>query len=345
MKKLLLYSQILFVLILFSCKKKERIGPSLNEMSGPVTITATFTASNATPDFSTGGSIYFSAAFQNDANWMLTLTGNISGAVKTFKGTGKIISASNATWDGSSGNTLSFRAEPVTAVLNFPTASSAPPIVATSITINITPKNLNALGKLIADFHNAAKIKDANYTTTIDWQSDWVPTMVAGSLPLVDGNSYLVMSGTPWQPGQSPYIDFLTIYATAGDSTYGTYFPLYADPSQVYLNFYIYNSYNPQAPLSNTNNPYAWLQVNIIEEGGVTWTYQIKNPTWLGWKLFSINYNSFISSNSSVIPNPTKVKAVQLVILSSAPLTNLASYKVTVPIDHLIWTFNKPYQP
>ncbi|MFL5728845.1 MAG: hypothetical protein ACJ75J_05085 [Cytophagaceae bacterium] len=343
MKNLLLYSQILFAFAFFSCKK-EQLGPSLNDINGPVTITTALSASNATPNFSTGGSIYFMAAFQNDASWVLTLTGNISGAVKTFTGVGKTIDISNSSWNGSSGSVTSFQAEPVTVSLTFPSASSAP---SSTTTVNITGiRNPNTGGKLVADFHNASKIKDANYTTTTNWQSDWPATAAASTLPLVDGNPYLVMSGTPWQGSPiSPYIDFLTIYSTAGDSTYGSYFPLYPDPAQVYLNLEVYNSYNALAPISNTNNPYAWLQINIMEENGVTRTYDIKNPTWNGWKLFSINYNSFVSSNTAATPNPSQVKAVQLVILSTAPQAGIASYKITVPVDHMIWTFNKPYQP
>ena len=358
MKNLLLYTQILSLLILFSCKQKEQIGPSLNDISGPVIINSNLTASNSTPNFSTGGSIYFSAGFQKDANWVLTLTGNISGAVKTFSGVGKSISASDATWDGSSGTTISFHVEPVKVVLTFPLASNSS-FVTQQITINIVAtKNLNAEGVIVSSFS----------TSHSGWQSDWpysVPYNGAGNKPLYapftfpafqlpDGNNVLFMAGKPWQHQNqditlpiTPYVDFFTIKASAADVNYGTYFPLYSDPNQVYINFELYNTYNPANPVDTANNPYTWLQINVLEEGGISRTYEIKNPTWAGWKLFSINYNDLISTNTNP-GQPNKVLQVQLVLLSTYNLNDQAGLKknfASIGIDHLIFTNGKPYKP
>jgi hypothetical protein len=350
MKKLLLYSAILFAFILFSCKKKEQIGPSLNDMAGPAIITANLSASNATPNFSTGGSVYFNAAFQNDANWVLTLTGNISGAVKFFKGVGKTIDASNATWDGSSGNNFSFRVEPVVAVLTFPSASNSS-LATQQITINITGiKSSASQGKIVTDFSNSTKIANsytyANinhsfFNDTTKWGSDWQPTDTSRVYPEVDGNPYLKMSGNPWDASNgpnsiSPYIDMIRFWASSSDINYHKYFPLYSDPTQVYLNFYVYN----------TGTPDTWLTASVIEDAN-TFTYTIKNPRWTGWKLFSIRYSDMIASNTLSLPDPTKVSHIDFVLLSTASQTvlNQKTEIVSTAIDHIIWTFNKPYQP
>jgi hypothetical protein len=350
MKSLLLYSQILFSLFLFSCKKQQ-IGPSLSDVAGPVTFVTNLSASNTNPDFSTNGSIFFNAAFQNDASWVLTLTGNISGAVKKFKGVGKIIDASNSFWNGSSETPISFSAEPVIVRLTFPSASAPTP---QQITINIIGiKNLNAQGVIVSDFS----------TKHSGWTSDWpysepyngvgnIPiyngSFILPALSLPDGNNILFMAGKPWQGiPVSPYVDFLTIKDTTADVNYGKYFPLYPDPTQVYLNFELYNTYNPAMPIDSVNNPYAWVQFNVLEEGGITRTFEIKNPDWTGWKLFSIRYDKFISTNT-IFPQPNRVKQVQIVLLSTFNPTDQVGLKknfVSIGIDHLIFTNGKPYKP
>jgi hypothetical protein len=339
MKNPLIYPSILFILILLSCKK-EQIGASLNDINGPVTITTALSASNASPNFSTGGSIYFNAAFQNDASWVLTLTGNVSGAVKIFTGVGKSIDASNSSWNGSSGNIYSFQVEPVIAKLTFPSASSSTP---QQITINIAAvRTLGSQGVIVSDFsaHHAGWTSDWPYSDS--YSGPAIPT------PYPDGNKVLYMTGNPWQGTPvSPYVDYFKITASAADVNYGTYFPLYADPNQVYLNFDLYNTYNPFQPVDSVNNPYTWFQVTVIEEGNIGRSYNIKNPTWTGWKQFSIKYTDFVSTNTSPL-QPNKVLAVQLVLLSTYNLSDQTGLKktfVSTAVDHLIFTNGEPYKP
>jgi hypothetical protein len=95
---------------------------------------------------------------------------------------------------------------------------------------------------------------------------------------------------------------------------------------------------------TRSETPYAWLQINIIEDGpdgDVGRTMNIR-PNWTGWKLISVNYSD-LAAGSPVAANTTKVKAIQFVLLSDSP--TLPGPSVKVAYDHATFTNNAPYQP
>ena len=111
MKKIIV---LLTLIVCFgSCKKQEEIGPDINAIYGPVTITQPFSVSATSIDFSTGSKLFFNASFQNDASWIITIKGATSNAIKTICGIGKTINVSNSTWDGSADSPPSFSLETV----------------------------------------------------------------------------------------------------------------------------------------------------------------------------------------------------------------------------------------
>ena len=369
MKRYVLNAVLIGMISLFSCVKKEQIAPDLGASSATVSFVDPFAVSNASPNFTNNEKIYFTATFAAQTSWVITVEGNNSKAIKTFEGFGTSISVTNALWDGTANIIPSFRVEAVTATLSFPYSKTA----AVSLPISILgTKNLNYGNVLITDFYTTNKINQIYngkffqvYNTT--WPSDWGPTTVANDVPLrnPDGNQYCTMGPQyAWSDDlsnkghKSPYLDQMFISATS--LGYPTYFPLTADPSQIYFNIMVYN--NSKDPL----NKYTWLQVTLhedhpsIPDSIIAKTINIK-PTWeSGWKLLTYRYLDFIGSDSShVLTNPHKIKDVNIVLLSDAPTTTLdLTYKdptnaladpnipkTTANFDHLIFTQYKPYQP
>ena len=334
------------VLLLNACKKQETLAPSIDQIYGPLTVTQPFSASTNTVNFTTGEKVFFNAKFKNDAVWIITITGATSTAVKTIRGVGNTINVDNSSWNGSADQVPSFQVENVSVKLTFGHTSdvfSLAPIALTGPFVQSSAKDV-----LVSNFvvnkrwYNSGPPCNCKYgyTGPNGWPSDY-PNIsnTDNSYTKPDGNNYLIMSGTPWAniPGKpvSPYVNFLKIMADSSDFKYGKYFPLYADPEKVYFNIMILG----------TNTPYSHLQVNIIEEGrnGEDIIRIIDyRPNWTGWKLFSYRYSE-LAAGSAAMPNPQKVKGIQLLLLSDVP--TLPGVDVKVGVDHIIFTHNAPYQP
>ncbi|MDB5257207.1 MAG: hypothetical protein JWM14_1902 [Chitinophagaceae bacterium] len=334
MKKII--SIFLAALLIASCRNKEQLGPDLVGIYGPVTITQPLAVNMPSVNFSTGEKIFFTAKFENSAVWTITITGS-NGAQKIITGISKEINAENSTWTGTADVLPSFIAGSVNAVLTFnndPQTDNVP--------ITITAKRISdyPTDVLVSDFVvNKQHCYCAGTIPPSEWPSDFpatINTETTNGLP--DGNSYLVMGPqAPWQGGGSPYVDILIISPRNSMINYGTYYPLYADPSKVYFNIMVYNTGTP-----------TWLQVTLFEEGTAARHIDIK-PNWTGWKQVSVKYSDLVANSTAFASNiqPTKVTAIQLVLLSNIPTSNpaLTTTQVKTAFDHITFTHNAPYQP
>ncbi len=357
MKRYSIHIAVIGLFFLFSCAKKEKIGPDLAQVSGPVEFEEAFTVSTLNPNFANGEKVYFSAKFKNDAHWILTIVGNNSTARKTFEGTGREISTANVVWDGTADKLPSFRAETATATLSFPDASSVPAFTSSyTLTIAAT-KNLNFGHVLVTDFSvdKIQNVYDGNFAAVpaTKWPSNYPVTAVHNDLPLInpDGNQYCTMGPQPtWQDNadfvghKSPYLDHMII--SANSVGYPEYFPLIGNASQIYFNIMIYN--NTAAP----TNKYTWLQVTLSEEhptiaGTIVGKSYSFRPDWDGWKLLSVPYTDFLVANGTPTNNPQKIKSMQLTLLSNAPqeILDAATNPVEVSFDHILFSHFTPYKP
>ncbi|MBX9851077.1 MAG: hypothetical protein K2X86_04880 [Cytophagaceae bacterium] len=331
MKKIV-YS-FLLIAILSACDKPEQIGPGINGIYGPVTVTQAFTVNMSNPNFAAGNKVYFTARFENDAIWTITLVGQTSGAVKTITGISKEIGAYNSEWTGTADDAPSFRAENVVATLSFASSTS-------TYTQNLTiaaQKNLDAGGVLVSNFATTKfQCYCAPPLNPNNWPTDFPTTVNTDNTYIKpDGNAYVLMEGVPWQGGGSPYVDIATIEAKNADVNYGTYFPLYADPAKVYFNIMVYGD---PATTSNT-----WLRISLFEDGVEARVIDVR-PDWTGWKLLSYNYTELLPVDATIgASKPNKVTALRFVLLSDSP--TLPGPSVRAVFDHPIFTHNKPYQP
>jgi len=92
---------LFFMLGLWSCDHDtDPEDPNLIDRFGPFEVVQDFEASTEVVDFSASGTVVFTAEFNKNINWVITITGNTSGAIKRIEGFNRIINAQNATWDG-----------------------------------------------------------------------------------------------------------------------------------------------------------------------------------------------------------------------------------------------------
>jgi len=336
MKKII---ALLTLIVCFgSCKKQDEIGPDINAIYGPVTITQPFSVSATTVDFSMGSKLYFNASFQNDASWVITIKGTNSNAIKTIHGVGKTINVSNSIWDGSADSPPSFSLETVTATLTF----KYTPEVFTSDPVTISGKFISGSSTdvLVTDFL-VSKVQNygAVAIPPTMWPSDFpVTTNTITTYGLPDGNAYETMGpNAAWQGAGSPYIDVISITPYNSIVNYGTYYPLYSDPSKVYFNIMVYNTGTP-----------TWLSIAFSEEGIVSRKIDIK-PNWTGWKLVSLRYSDLVAITADAALNvqPQKITGIQIILLSNLLVTSpaLTTTPVSAAFDHIIFTHNTPYQP
>jgi len=357
MKRYIVTTLLIGFVFLLGCKKNEKIAPDLKEISGPVDFEEEFKVSTTNPNFSNGEKVYFTAKTKADAYWVVTVVGATSGAVKTFTGTGREITVTNATWDGTADILPSFRTENITMTLSFPKASAVNSTLPLSYAGTIAGvKNLDEGGVLITNFNETpTKIQDVydgNFAAVPAnrWPSNWVETVTRNDTPLPnpDGNRYcLMVPQVAWEdnmdfPGhKGPYIDHMII--TANSVGYATYFPLIADPGKIYFNIMMHNS----SAASKT-----WFQITLFEKdvalNDVAKSYNIR-PTWEdGWRIVSIPYTGFKLADTTVVSNnPQRITGLQLTLLSgeSQEILDAGANPVSASFDHLIFTHNKPYQP
>ncbi len=310
-----------------SCAKKDPVGPSINGLYGPVVVVEPLINSNASPDFSSNNQIVtFSAKFENETNWVLTIKGDVSGATKTISGTSRELNANNTVWNGGADDLPSFQKESVTAWLTF--KNGYKDSLDTKLAIAGT-RNLDKDAIIISAF----KALDTR------WERDWQTiTTGDGSYPKPDGNNYLTMTGTPWQGSPiTPYVNYLLIKPQYSDTSTNTtgFYKLIQDPNKVYFNLMVYA----------TSTKDAWLQIMFSEEQGINRTLEIK-PDWVGWKLVTCRYSDLKvpDDKKGVAATPHRIKFVQFTLLSSSG-DLAAKQTVKTSFDHATFTIDHPYKP
>ncbi len=316
----------------FGCKRS-------GEINGPQYITApegfevvgnSFMASKASVDFSGGtDSISFHASFSHEVSWIVTLTGQTSGAEMVIEGLSSSIDGSNCVWwtGGHTGTFFFEDGETVTATLSFLGSS-----------LNISDSFVLTAGRdwstkanLILPNNNGFEL---NFTGWFEYNAPLneivtVPSAVEGTNCV-----YIFGNGAP---------DFVTGIGTPP----GTFAGVPADPDSVYVNLYVYGTGNPNAFVS-----YQFKEADKDEAdlnyGDATddaWEARI-TLDFTGWKLFSFKYSQLTASEAAdfggsgnKVHEPDRIKVIQVGLQ-----TTLSQY-AEVYFDYPTITINGPFDP
>lgn len=314
--------------LLLACRKKEidKIdGPDLNNIYGTFQVVTPLAASQPSVDFSAGQSVYFTCETSTIKEWKISITGQTSGATKIINGTGKVLDASNASWNGTTTNFPMFKAETCNVMLTFTGEADT---LYTTVTVSAPKVNQ---GFLLADFENG-------------WNSGWSTFVQSGAsmdfnikteTASPQADSYYNMQGTVnW--------DWLIGLVDFNASAYGSQtLPLTDNAGNLYFNVLIYGA--PGYP-----NSLVLLRFDEDENENGTFTdasedqYSLEIPVnWTGWKLVSLKYSDLVGTgNGNGVHNPNKLNKVSVLHLA-----NPASGFAKSGIDYLIFTENAPLNP
>lgn len=321
MKKNLKYLLLFGVtaLIFEACSNVDKIGPELDGIFSKVEIAESLAVSDNTPNFATGERAAFSAKFIKDTYWVLTLTGGTSGAIKTYSGTSKEINPSKVIWSGTADDIPFFASsEVVTAKVKFPYS----PDDSMSVALNIPAsgaRNLNEGGIVISDFENSPfNSNDAEVGPGGGYGVGITP-----HLPI--NNKYGTISSSAI-PTKGTFAGYYGLPAVPGG------YKLFADPSKVYFNMLVYGTGDKLT-----------ARISLLENGVVA-RYTEITPNWLGWKLISVRYTDFLPSTpeDEIIMNPHKITKVTILLFTNE---EVPSKVISFPIDKMIFTHYKPFQP
>ena len=328
---ILAIGMVLFV----GCRKNEPetfYGPDLNDLFGPFSIVQTITLSHNPINFALDGNLSFNGELSKNTDWVITITGANSGAIRNITGSERILSSANAAWNGGANSYPAFSIEDAYIEIAFPNEEGSPVLYDT---VAITGEKIDD-GVLITGFENGAG-------------SNWVvfnQTTVTGEIVCGNGESakgtchYSVegVVGWDWAKGS------VAIQPDAGT------FPLQSSPNNLFFNMAL-------KPVESVGPTSSFIQIWFDEDENDDGLFDPNTEDryiyeyWTTdtiWELVSVEYASLTQdengdpsvTNGNGLPEPSKLLSVNIFFLSDPNNGNAKAL-----FDHIIFTSNGSYNP
>ncbi len=280
---------VILLIIVWSCDRKDIVGPEIGIASSNFSITTPFSASTSNADFSSTP-VTFSAQFNEKVTYTITITGEESGATKTITFLDDQIDPAEAIWDGSS-NLIFFRTE--TCNVELTVLGKEEPVASLSIDILVTKTES---GVLVASFEPA----NPNAVCGFFEEDALIACEKTDEIKMVEGDYGWKVAGIDLTGGQFIGLAF-TSPVPGKNSTSGLYYDVTTtDPDSVWFNIYIYGKGDKNAGMyikfmqdDNFDGQHTPNQENGFE-------YQIRDISHYGWKKFSVPYSSLTVSGNQL---------------------------------------------
>ncbi|MDA3883703.1 MAG: hypothetical protein PF481_10515 [Bacteroidales bacterium] len=327
MKQLITYIFALTIVVNFvSCEKEDPVGPDIVDLYGGFKILDSLSIPSATIDFSTTDSIRFGGTWTTQNQWLLTITGRKSGAIKTLSGKTKILDTTIATWNGTADN-IFFQKEICDVSLSFTGQAD---------TMKSTVE--------ISGLHNYQEDGIVVHNFEISTIDVWPGTQTNGTGTLItegvipQGDTYLNLEGS--EPGNAWYIAGLPPFQ-ASELTDSDYLPFNdADTATTYINFFVRGNGYPETFVTlqtkeddNENGTHE-----EASEDSYTHRYQV---TGTEWKKVSIPLSALTNDDAAVgnnIQEISKITSVYVMLFSAGT----ANPTLGCDIDFIILTQGAP---
>lgn len=259
-------------------------GPNLVERFGPFNVVTDLSASQSTVDFAAGETVFFTAEFNKSINWVITITGMESGAVKRIEGFDRKVSADNATWDGGTTDLPLFRDEMCTAVLTIVEESY------TSSTVEVTTLSQKVYGgTLYSDFETfdiGANGEFGNYE--FELTPDSGVRMGDETIVAPEGDKFVYIAGTDFENnGQGTDNFFVGLIDLYGSASGGDYVSLPTTvPEEVYFNCFLYSN-GSQHGLAIVDFFMDTNDSGDFQPSDAGYRFQMDTGDWSGWQFVS----------------------------------------------------------
>ena len=342
MKKSYLYNIIftaLFALVISGCSHDTDTfdGPNLEDRFGSFSVLTDLGISQPTVDFAAGETVFFTAEFNKNVNWVIEITGTVSGSVKRIEGFDKSINASNALWDGGTSDLPLFVNEVCNVVLTVP---EEPTYMGTGSVETLSKKDYSTSGSLFTDFETDLG-PDAfigNYEFEFTAQTGRQTDIPA------EGNNYFRLEGTD-DVVPNFFVGLVELKASITGQTYA---PVPTTvPEELYFNCFLYSDAGPHGlgiidfyVDANNNGTYE-------ESGDVAFRVpaDYNLATWDGWIHLS-HPMSEIQNNGTPITQEQLAKLVniRLLLISNMNTQPNPPLQVDFGIDYMIFTKGGPLE-
>lgn len=304
-------------------------GPALTDLYGTFKVKTGLAASQAQVNFANGESVYFTAETSISTDFVLTITGQTSGAVKRIEGKARTLDATNALWQGETSQFPTFQTEMCDVMLTYP---GYPDTLYGNVQV-LGTRVIEAT--ILDDFENGMS---PEWTKFIQSGANMKFT-VQGGAPLAEGLSYYKMGGTvawDWLIGM--------VEMPKNNFNGGAGFSLNSDADKVYFNGVF-------RQLAGLDNGIILLQLREDDNGDGTysegnedmWSVEIRPGS--AWELDSYKYSDLVTlvngAASAALGNglhePDKLHRVSILFLA-----NPSSGYAECDTDMLCFTENAP---
>ncbi len=342
MKNSYLYNIIftaLLALVVSGCSHETDTfdGPNLIDRFGPFSVDTDLGVSQPQVDFAVGETVFFTAEFNKNVNWVVEITGTVSGAVKRIEGFDKSVNASNALWDGGPTNLPLFANEVCNVVLTVP---EEPSYMGTGTVETLSKKDYSGSGALYTDFESDLGVNAVigNFEFELTAESGRQTDNPA------EGDHYFLVEGTD-DVVPNFFVGLVELKASLTGQTYA---PVPTTvPEELYFNCFMYSEGTPHGLGildfyidENNNGTYE-------EAGDVAFRVPVDYnlATWDGWIQVS-HPMSEIQSNGVPITQEqlSKIVNIRLLLISDMNSQPNPPIKVGFGIDYMIFTNGGPLE-
>lgn len=335
MKKIVIYigTVLAAMLLTTSCQHETDPfdGPSLIDQFGAFRLVDSLAVSQEQADFATGENIVFTASFNKNVNWELTITGRESGAVKLIEGFSGELDMDNANWDGGASDAPLFRAEMCDVTLLVPSEDSL--LLTTEVEALSGKSYDDAIIALDFETDLGASYVLGNFEFEFSGETGIKDDGMAGQ-----GDKYFFFEGTD-NVVANFFCGLIRVDPGFGGNTY---FPTPSpDPADVYVNFFIWHDKTPHTIavinyFIDTNDDGVFTE-GVDQARKLAGDFPLDH---IGWKMFSHT----MADMGMTAEEMEKIVTIEIVLISNMNGQPNPPQPVRYGIDFITFTSGQPLE-
>ncbi len=329
-----LVASVLLVAVAGGCDHTvEPEGPNLIDRFGPFQLVTPFDATVDQVDFAADESVVFTAEFNKQVEWTVTITGQESGAVKILEGFSRSLTADNARWRGTTTELPFFRQEAVVAVLTIPSEEGQVP-EETTTTVEVLSARVYP-GIVAADFQGNEDIFLGNF----EFELDLSATGRSSEVPAAEGEQFYLLRSTGGPTvADAFFIGLIDITPDLGE-------PIFQVPTTVpedlYFNFFV----------RGFGTPNGIAVIQLIADANGTGNYEADqdavfafgdiDASFTGWRGFS----KTVGEMGMTQQQAGQIVAIRVVVISNNNAQPAVPLPVDFGVDYFTFTAGGPLRP